>query len=186
MKNKYIKTAAIIIPLLLALICLIVVVKNDNQASMPVPMNLVFTGEYSYDGDTWYEYNEECDMSALAGDVIIKGHFDEEIFEGVILNFYRNHIGVSMYVNGEQVYIDAPTEIKIYGKDLMPSMCGKQWEQILCPAITVADEVEFHLTNYHKYGNKDAYREFLSTFLLAPLDNAVLENYLKAYIKKGL
>ena len=149
---------------------------------MPIPLKLNFTGEYSYDGDTWYEYNEECDMSALAGDVIIKGHFDEEIFEGVILNFYRNHIGVSMYVNGEQVYIDAPTEIKNYGKDLMPSMCGKQWEQILCPAITVADEVEFHLTNYHKYGNKDAYREFLSTFLLAPLDNAVLENYLKTYI----
>ena len=149
---------------------------------MPIPLKLTFTGEYSYDGDTWYEYNEECDMSALAGDVIIKGRFDEEIFEGVILNFYRNHIGVSMYVNGEQVYMDAPTEIKNYGKDLMPSMCGKQWEQILCPAITVEDEVEFHLINYHKYGNKEAYKEFLSTFILAPLDNAVLENYLKAYI----
>ena len=182
MKNKYIKTVAIIIPLLLALICLIVVVKNDNQASMPVPMNLVFTGEYSYDGDNWYQYNEECDISALDGDVIVKGHFDTEIFEGVILNFYRNHIGVSMYVNGEQVYMDAPTEIKNYGKDLMPSMCGKQWEQILCPAITVEDEVEFHLINYHKYGNKEAYKEFLSTFILAPLDNAVLESYLKPYI----
>ena len=182
MKNKYIKTVAIIIPLLLALICLIVVVKNDNQASMPVPMNLVFTGEYSYDGDNWYQYNEECDISALDGDVIVKGYFDTEIFEGVILNFYRNHIGVSMYVNGEQVYMDAPTEIKNYGKDLMPSMCGKQWEQILCPAITVEDEVEFHLINYHKYGNKEAYKEFLSTFILAPLDNAVLESYLKPYI----
>ena len=182
MNNKYIKTALCLIIVLLALISLIIVVKNDNQASMPIPLKLTFTGEYSYDGDTWYEYNEECDMSAFDGDVIIKGHFDEEIFEGVILNFYRNHIGVSMYVNGEQVYMDAPTEIKNYGKDLMPSMCGKQWEQILCPEITVADEVEFHLTNYHKYGNKEAYREFLSTFLLAPLDNAVLENYLKAYI----
>ena len=149
---------------------------------MPVPMNLVFTGEYSYDGDNWYQYNEECDISALDGDVIVKGHFDTEIFEGVILNFYRNHIGVSMYVNGEQVYMDAPTEIKNYGKDLMPSMCGKQWEQILCPAITVEDEVEFHLINYHKYGNKEAYKEFLSTFILAPLDNAVLESYLKPYI----
>ena len=149
---------------------------------MPVPMNLVFTGEYSYDGDNWYQYNEECDISALDGDVIVKGHFDTEIFEGVILNFYRNHIGVSMYVNGEQVYMDATTEIKNYGKDLMPSMCGKQWEQILCPAITVEDEVEFHLINYHKYGNKEAYKEFLSTFILAPLDNAVLESYLKPYI----
>lgn len=182
MNNKYIKIAAIIMPVLLAVICLVLVVRNDNQASMPVPMNLVFTGEYSYDGDNWYQYNEECDISALDGDVIVKGHFDTEIFEGVILNFYRNHIGVSMYVNGEQVYMDAPTEIKNYGKDLMPSMCGKQWEQILCPAITVEDEVEFRLINYHKYGNKEAYKEFLSTFILAPLDNAVLESYLKPYI----
>ena len=182
MNNKYIKIAAIIMPVLLAVICLVLVVRNDNQASMPVPMNLTFTGEYSYDGKTWYQYNEECDMSALDGDVRIKGHFDTEIFEGVVLNFYRNHIGVSMYVNGELVYMDAPTEIKNYGKDLMPSMCGKQWEQILCPAIAIEDEVEFRFTNYHKYGNKEAYKELLSTFLLAPLDSAVLGSHLKAYI----
>lgn len=169
-------------PVLLAVICLVLVVRNDNQASMPIPLNLTFTGEYSYDGENWYPYNEDSDMSALDGDVRIKGHFDTEIFEGVVLNFYRNHIGVSMYVNGELVYMDAPTEIKNYGKDLMPSMCGKQWEQILCPAIAIEDEVEFRFTNYHKYGNKEAYKELLSTFLLAPLDSAVLGSHLKAYI----
>ena len=169
-------------PVLLAVICLVLVVRNDNQASMPIPMNLTFTGEYSYDGENWYPYNEDSDMSALDGDVTVRGYFDVDISEGAILNFYCNHIGVSMYVNGEQVYMDAPTEIKNHGKDLMPSMCGKQWEQILCPAITVEDEVEFHLINYHKYGNKEAYKEFLSTFILAPLDNAVLESYLKPYI----
>ena len=182
MNNKYIKISAIIMPILLAFICLAFVVRNDNQASMPIPRNLTFTGEYSYDGEKWYQYNENSDISALDGDITVKGYFDVDISEGAILNFYCNHIGVSMYVNGEQVYMDAPTEIKNYGIDLMPSMCGKRWGQILCPAITVEDEVEFHFINYHKFGNKEAYKEFLSTCLLAPLDKTVLETYLKPYI----
>jgi len=182
MSNKYTKITAIIMPVLLAAICLILVVRNDNQASMPIPRNLTFTGEFSYDGENWYPYNEGSDISALDGDVIVRGHFDGDILEGAILNFYCNHIGVSMYVNGEQVYMDAPTEIRNYGIDLMPSMCGKRWAQMLCPEITVEDEVEFHFINYHKYGNKEAYKELLTTCLLAPLDKAVLEAYLKPYI----
>ena len=182
MNNKYIKTAAITIPILMAVICLTLAVRNDNQASMPIPMSLTFTGEYSYDGDNWYPYNKDSDMSALDGDVIVKGHFDVEISEGAILNFYCNHIGVSMYVNEEQVYMDAPTEIRNYGIDLMPSMCGKRWAQILCPEITKEDEVEFRFINYHKYGNKEAYKELLTTCLIAPLDKTVLETYLKPYI----
>ena len=181
MNNKYTKIAAIIMPILLAFICLAFVVKNDNQASMPIPMSLTFTGEFSYDGENWYPYNEDCDISALDGDVTVRGHFDADISEGAILKFYCNHIGVSMYVNGEQVYMDVPTEIKSYGIDLMPSMCGKRWVQILCPTITVEDEVEFHFINYHKYGYKEAYKELLSSCLLAPLDKTVLETYLKPY-----
>ena len=168
-------------PVLLAVICLVLVVRNDNQASMPIPMNLTFTGEYSYDGENWYPYNEDSDMSALDGEVTVKGHFDVDISEDAILNFYNNHIGVSMYVNGAQVYMDAPTEFKNQGTDLVPSMCGKQWKQILCPEITVEDEVEFHFINNHKYGNKEAYKELLSSCLLAPLDETVLESYLKPY-----
>ncbi|MBR4964995.1 MAG: histidine kinase, partial [Lachnospiraceae bacterium] len=182
MNKKYVKIAAIILPVFLAVICLIIVVRNDNQASMPVPMSISFSGEYSYDGENWYPYNENSNISALDGEVTVKGRFDTDIFEGAILNFYSNHIAVSMYVNGEQVYMDSPTEIKSYGIDLMPSMCGKRWEQILCSTITVEDEVEFHLSNYHKYGNKEAYKELLSTFIISPLDKTVLETYLKPYI----
>ena len=56
MNNKYIKIIAIIMPILLAVICLGLVVKTDNQAGMPIPMKLTFTGEYSYDGENWYPY----------------------------------------------------------------------------------------------------------------------------------
>ena len=171
-----------IMPVLLALICLIVVVKNNNQASMPIPRALIFAGEYSYDGENWYSYDENSAISALEGDLTVRGHFDVDISEGEILNIYCNHIGVSIYVNGEQVYMNTPAELRNYGADLMPSMCGKRWEQILCPVITTADEVEFQFINYHKYGNKEAYKETLSTSFLAPLDKTILESYLKPYI----
>ena len=174
---------AIIIPILAAVICLVQVVKNNNQSSMPIPVECYFSGEYSYDGDNWYIYNEDSDMSALKGDMIVKGHLDSDIAEGVMLNFFCNHIGVSIYVNGERMYIDAPAEIKSYGIDLMPSMCGKRWEQMLCPLITTEDEIEFRFINYHKHGNKNAYKEALSSLLMTPPDNYILEEYLKSYIK---
>ena len=183
MNKKYIRLAVVVLPILLAVICLAQMVRNDNQSMMPVPREYIFTGEYSYDGENWYPYGEDSNLSALEGDVVVKGHLDYEILEGGILNMYCNHIGVSIYVNGELLYIDAPTEITGYGMDLMPSMCGKHWEQLLCPDITTEDEIEFHLMNVHKHGNKNAYNEVLTNLFVTPPDNAILEVYLKSYTK---
>ena len=183
LKNVYIRLIAIIIPVVLAVICLVNVVKNDNQASMPIPKELVFSGEYSYDGENWYPYNEDSDISSFEGDLIVRGHLDYEISEGAFLSFYCNHIGVSVYVNGKMVYMDTPAAIENYGMDLMPSMCGVRWEQILCPTITVEDEIEFHFNNHHSYGNKHAYKETLSSLYMTPPLNTVLEVYLKPYTK---
>ncbi|MBR5579274.1 MAG: histidine kinase [Lachnospiraceae bacterium] len=181
MKKKYITITFMILPILSALICLIQVVKNNNQALMPKPVVHEFTGEYSYDGENWYEYHKESDLSALKGDVIVKGHFNSEILEGDVLNLYCNHIGVSIYVNGELLYIDTPAEIKNYGIDLMASMCGKRWEQVLCPMITPEDEIQFEFLNYHSHGNENAYREVLSSFLITPQDNTILQVYLETF-----
>ena len=183
MNKKYIKITMILLPILLAGICLLVVIKNNNQAMMPVPMPCAFTGEYSYDGETWYPYSEDCDMSAYDGDVIVKGHLDTDIMEGGVLNFFCNHIGVTLYANGELLYMDPISEIKNHGVDLMASMCGKRWSQMLCPEITTAEEIEFHFTNHHKYGNERAYKEVLSSLYITPQDNTILEVYLKPYVK---
>lgn len=183
MNNKYIKLSAIIIPILLAVICLVQVVKNNNQSFMPIPMECSFSGEYSYDGEHWYPYNEDCELSALEGDVVVKGHLDSDIAEGAMLNFFCDHIGVSVYVNGELIYIDTPSEIREYGVDMMPSLCGKHWAQMLFPMSTSEDEIEFRFINYHKHGNKNAYKEALSSLLVTPMDNTILEVYLKSYIK---
>ena len=79
MNNKYLKLTAIILPILAAVICLALVVKNNNQAFMPIPMACVFSGEYSYDGEHWYPYSEDSDISAFDGDIVIKGHLDSDI-----------------------------------------------------------------------------------------------------------
>lgn len=183
MNKKYLRIAAIIMPILLALICLVQVVNNNNQSTMPVPRQYVLLGEYSYDGGNWYPYNEDSDISSLEGDLAVRGHLDSDVTEGAMLNLFCNHIGVSIYVNGEMVYINAPAELKSYGMDLMSSMCGKRWEQTLFPEITTEDEVEFHFSNCHKHGNKHAYKEALSSLFVTPPDISILEVYLKPYIE---
>ena len=172
-----------ILPILLTVICLVLVVKDNNQARMPIPKAFNFSGEYSYDGENWYLYNEESDISAFDGDIVVRGHLDFNVEEGVMINFFCNHIGVSIYINGERMYIDTPAEIRNYGIDLMASMCGKRWEQMRCPGITTEDEIEFRFINYHKHGNKNAYKEALDSLLITPPDNSILEIYLKPYIQ---
>ncbi len=183
MNRRYIRVIVFTILILLAVICLARVVRNNNQAGMPIPMEVVFSGEYSYDGENWYPYSKDSEISALDGDVIVRGHFDTDISEGAVLNLFCNHIGVSVYVNGEMIYIDTPAEIKNYRIGLMASMCGKRWEQMHFPMISTTDEIEFRFVNPHKHGNKEAYREALSSLLITPLDNTILEVYLKPYIK---
>lgn len=181
--NKYMRLAAIIVPILLAVLCLVQMLRINNQAFMPVPKACNFSGEYSYDGKNWYPYDENSEISALEGDLVVKGHLDSDVPEGSMLNFYCNHIGVSIYVNDELLYIDTPAEIKNYGIDLMASMCGKRWEQLLCPMISTEDEIQIHFINYHQHENKYAYKEALSSLFLGPQDNSILEVYLKSYIE---
>lgn len=183
MNKKYIKLLSILLPILLGIICIALVIKNNNQAGMPVPKEIAFVGEYSYDGVSWFPYEEGADISALEGDIILRGHLDSDTIEGALLNFYCNHIGVSIFVNGELQYIDTLAEIRNYGINLMSSMCGKRWEHMLCPTITTEDEIEFRFINYHHHGNQNAYKEAMSSLLITPQDNTILEVYLKPYIE---
>ena len=181
MNRKCFSILTMVMSLILAAACLGTAVKNNNQSMMAIPMQLSFSGQYSYDGENWHTYTEDSDISSYNGDIRVKLSPNDEIFEGAILNIYSNHIGISMYVNDELVYMDTPTEIKTYGIDLMPSMCGKLWKQVMCPGITTDDVLEFRFTNYHKHGNMNAYKEALSQIYLTPMDSRILEIHLKPY-----
>ena len=183
MKLKYIKLILVLILVVLPFVCIGFVKKNNNQAVLPVPLEVGFEGEYSFDGENWYTYSESADISAFDGDVTFKGHFTEEIIEGATLNFFINHIGISMYVNGNLVYMDTPTQLKTMGRDLMKSMCGQKWSNFICPQITMEDEVEIRFINFHKHGNRNAYKEAMTNCYMSPKYNPIMENYFEKYIE---
>lgn len=172
-----------VLPVLLAVVCLVGVVVNNNQSFMPVPNKISFIGEYSFDGVNWQTYAEESEVSAYDGAVTFKGRFSDVVYEGGILNVFCNHVGIKVYINNELIYVNAPYEIRDYGMKMSPSMCGKRWEQMYCPMITTEDEVEICLINIHKYGNEKAYQEVLSNLYVTPNDISVLECFLEPHIR---
>ena len=181
LKNKIIESVALVLPLLLAVICLAFVSMGSHQASLPIPMPQEFVGEYSYDGENWQELTEKSDISALNGDLFLRGHFLREIKAGWQLHFYRNHIGVSAKVNGEQFYIDAMLAIPNLDTGLFVSMCAREWMGFLVPEISTQDVVEIRLHNPHVIGNKTAYRDFLTTLCSGMLGTNFLQKNLETY-----
>ena len=164
---------------LLSAICLLTVVLRGNQSSLSKPLLQIFTGEYSWDGEVWYPLDDNADLNALDGDLFLRGHFSYDIFDGGRLYYYQNHIGVTIYLNGELLLIDTISEYEEEGLALEPSMCGRRWDYIMPPSITTEDVVELRLHNPHSHGNSSAYRDFLNTLYGSPNTSYILESYLK-------
>ena len=182
MKKKWEKNwIAPLLLLLLVAICLLTVVLRSNQSSLSKPFPQTITGEYSRDGETWYPLDDNADLDALNGDLFLRGHFSYDIFDGGRLYYYQNHIGVTIYLNGELLLIDNISEYEEEGLVLEPSMCGSRWDYIMPPGITTEDVVELRLHNPHSHGNSSAYRDFLNTLYNSPDTSYILVSYLKPY-----
>ena len=177
-KKHHIGYIILAVPLLLALICIISVTINNHQAMLAIPMPQEFIGEYSYDGENWQTLTEEADISALKGDLYLRGTFLREMSEGWLLNFYLNHIGVLIKVNGEQIYQDDILFFPDLKPEFFASMCARKWTATIVPAIGTEDLIEIQLHNPHCYGNKTAYRDFLTTLCSDPMGSNLLERNL--------
>lgn len=176
-KNYYL---LILLPLLLMALCYFAMMNRNTQAEFPLPVPLKLIGEYSYNGVDWYPLEEDSELDALAGDLIIRGHFSREV-ENIPLNYYRNHIGVSVWVNDELFYMDAQTEVGLLGIGLTESMCGCEWNNFMVERIVPEDEIEIRLINYHQFGNRTAYRDFVDTLCSSAVHETILESYFKNY-----
>ena len=174
-KNRRLEYISFILPLLLALLCLISATTNHHQASLSIPMPQELVGEYSRDGVNWQPLTEESDISALKGDLYLRGSFLWEMEEGWQLNYYRNHIGAAIKVNGQLIYQDDILDIPDLKPELFASMCARSWMGTLVPAIGPEDSVEIYLHNPHMYGNETAYRDFLTTLCSDPVEWSILE-----------
>ena len=180
LKKHHLEYIVLAMPLLLALICIASVSLGNHQAMLAIPMPQELIGEYSYDGENWRPLTEDADISALKGDLYLRGTFLREMKEGWLLNFYLNHIGVMIKVNGELIYQD-DISVPDLKTEIFTSMCARRWTATIVPAIGVADVIEIRLQNPHAWGNKTAYREFLTTLCSDPVGGNLLEKNLDAY-----
>ncbi|MBQ5799388.1 MAG: histidine kinase [Oscillospiraceae bacterium] len=174
-ENRHLEYIGFVLPLLLALICLVSVTANHHQSFLPIPMPQELVGEYSRDGVTWQPLTQEADISALEGDLYLRGTFLREMGEGWQLNFYRNHIGIEIAINGQTIYRDDILAVPSLEPEMFASMCARMWMGTLVPAIGPEDTVEIYLHNPHAYGNESAYRDFLTTLCSDPVEWSILE-----------
>ena len=182
-KKQRFEYIGFVLPLLMAVICIFSATINNHQAMLAIPMPQEFLGEYSYDGETWQTLTETSDISALKGDLYLRGTFLREMQEGWQLNFYRNHIGVRIAVNGRQIYQDDILEFRDLKPEVFASMCVRAWMGTLVPAIGTEDVIEIYLHNPHVYGNQTAYRDFLTTLCSDPVEWSILQLNLAPYGK---
>ena len=102
--NVIIKTAVLVA----AMVCLLFAALHNDQAILSAPIITHFSGEYSRSGGPWQSLDGHTKLSALDGDIVLRGHFDRELPEGGRVNFYLNHIGFSVYINGEYYIVYHP------------------------------------------------------------------------------
>lgn len=152
------------------------------QSTPAVPMPQVFAGEYSFDQNNWYPLETAEDLSALNGDLYLRGHFESPIYADSRLYYYSDHIASEIFIDGELYSIDTFLELNKIGIPLQPSMCTRAWRfWYFTSEVPTGSLVEIHLKNPHGFGNKSAYRDFLSTLHCTPNDPFYLTKYLSGF-----
>lgn len=168
----------VLLPIIGGIICILAMYSRNNQAMFPVTLPIELEGHFCYDGENWYSL-DEYEMTAENPKVVIRGKINQEIEDKWRLYFLRDHIGVSVYKNGELIYMDAQTEMGQYGIGLMDSMCGRSWDCCLVPDLSPEDVIEIHCVNYHKFGNEKAYSYLVDSLTITADTDMVISNELK-------
>lgn len=154
------------------------------QASLPVPMPQTFLGEYSYDREIWYPLDAAADLSAMDGDLYLRGRFQEYIPKGARLYYYRDHIGSEISVNGKAIGLDTLMEMEKCGIALQPAMCCREWSFCFFEdGVPTNALVEIHLKNPHTFGNRNAYKSFLSTLCCTPNEQDYLAKNMVSLVR---
>ena len=190
-KKTFLAILEQILPVVLAVVCVLVMTANSYQATLAIPFPLNFEGEYSFDnGETWQVLTDTSNLSTDQGDLLLRGHFDEELFPGAILYIYREHIGITFKLNGELLYISPQSEILLLGDENIEhraDFCGRDWMMFQFEeGLLHTDTLEIHLQKMHDYINRDAYRNFLNSAYLAPSETAIMEAYLQPYASQWI
>ena len=186
-KNTIVALLEQLLPVILAIVCILVMTVNTNQSLLAIPLPLNFEGEYSFDGgESWQVLTASSDLSTNQGDLLLRGHFDEDLFPGGILYLYRDHFGITITTNGELNFMSVQSEILTLGeagKNYLADTCGREWTLIgFENGLLRTDTVEIHLQKMHDHIDPDAYRNFLNSCYVGPIDRMIVEAYLQPHV----
>lgn len=186
-KNKIIAILEQLLLVVLVFVGVLVLTSNTYQSNMAIPLPLSFEGEYSFDnGESWQTITESSDLSTKQGDLLVRGHFVDEIFPGGIIYLYRDHLGITITINDELWYQSWQAEILALGeagKPYLTDNCGREWVMVeFGNGLTNGDTVEIRLQKMHNYIEPDAYRNLLDSCYIGPIDTAVVEEYLQPHV----
>lgn len=170
--NNKLKVSFYVFILIFAGVVLYMACNKSNQATMPTSLHTSFKGEYRQGDGQWQPLDENTEISALEGDVVIRGCFEHQLKEGWLINFYLKHIGMRIYINGELQH-----EVRIYNGRFYEEMCGEMWQPYRIPNLSPDDVFEIELINPHKYGNPDAFNCFLDSFYFGEFEH--VQNHIK-------
>lgn len=170
------------VALLIGMLIMVMTKPIIIQSSPAVPMPQAFRGEYSFDQNSWHPLDMSAELSALEGDLYLRGHFESPVYTDTRMYYFSNHIAVELSVDGQLVCMDPYLEYQKMGIPLQPSMCARAWTYLYFPEGIPSDAlVEVHLTNPHSFGNDSAYNVFLSTLQCTPNDPFYLAKYLSSF-----
>ena len=173
MKKLHLNVIGYIALLFLAGALLFKMCDTTNQAMHAIVLDTEFIGEYSIGGSEWKTLDKNTRFSSFDGDLILRGKFNE-YFPSLCVQFYLNHIGVTILVNGEEIFESGRAN------DSLPEMiCGSYWSGFMYEAKESEQELEIRLHNPHSYGNAGAYNQFLDSFHLGG-DSALVEHLSKS------
>lgn len=159
---------------LLAAVLLVTVNRQSQQATPSFILPLTFEGSYQIGGSEWQTLDENTKLNALDGDLVLRGTFGEDqeyLTEGTVISCYLDYIMMTISINGEVVYGGYP-----YTESLIRDLCSKAWATWATPQMNVGDVVEIRLQNPYRFGNADAYNEFLR--MIVPATPEKLQGYL--------
>ena len=92
--------------LLLAAVLLVSVNMQSHQAIPSFSLPLTFEGVYSQNGGEWKTLEKNTRISALDGDLVLRGTFGESqqyLEEGTVISCYLDYIMLTITINDEIV-----------------------------------------------------------------------------------
>ena len=100
MGKKKLRPGTVVYILLFILGMILLVGQFRREEQTTELRRLQFFGEYSRDGETWHPYEGQT-LSAIAGELYLRGDFGMQIPEGSLISFYAFHIRAEVELNGE-------------------------------------------------------------------------------------